>query len=67
MKTEILDKIEKCWPNIGSMVRNYRVTGDARIGNAITNAVLQADVAYLKPSEILYLVRLKGRNHPRKS
>lgn len=60
MKPEILDKIEAKWPHLAAMVRNYRATGDTRIRNGIVDAVLLAEVAYLTPSEIIYLATLKA-------
>ena len=69
MKPELLQKIDKRWPHLHSIVENYRATKDARFLNPIINAVLLCDVAYLKPSEVLYLSSLRAAcsTSPRKS
>ncbi len=61
MKPEILERIEKRWPNLRTMCKNLRASGDARIRNAIISAVLSCDVGYLTPKEILHLAALRSR------
>jgi hypothetical protein len=61
MKPEILERIEKRWPNLRTMCANLRASGDARVRNGIISAVLSCDVGYLTPREILYLAALRSR------
>lgn len=60
MKPELLQKIDQRWPHLHTLVENYRATEAPCFLNPIINAVLLADVAFLKPSEVLYLSSLRA-------
>lgn len=60
MNPEILAKIESRWPHLAPMCATVRATGDQQVRNAIITAVLQADVAYLTPREIMHLAALRA-------
>lgn len=60
MNQEILAKIETRWPHLATMCATVRATDNPQVRNAIINAVLQAEVAFLTPREIMHLAALRA-------
>ena len=64
MKPEVLAKIETRWPHLATMCANFRASGNVQVRNAIINAVLCAEVAFLTPSECFHLAALRASGTP---